>query len=186
MSPYSSAPRRGYAMVHHTGAPSSHTHYDNRYCQYGYDFTVDRNGTIYVCGTRWQQSSGAHAIGCNCRAVGIAMHGCFGGCPSGNVSAPSKAQECAVAFLLSHLGTPDLASRLLPHRHCGYWNPCGSSNPTHTVCCGTNFTTTSTVNFNWNAAGVSLRERIRNYRRNWDSHHCCDPSNQVCPTEVRS
>ena len=52
---------------------------------------------------RWNDDHGAHAECCNCKATGIMLNGCFGGCSSGNVSRPSAAQECSLAYIFYHL-----------------------------------------------------------------------------------
>lgn len=190
MSHYSSTPRNDYAVMHHAGVANSHEVYDDRYCESGYDFTIDRAGNIYVCRNnddtfyRWEHTppDGAawHASGCDCDAIGIMMHGCFGGCGSGDVSGPSERQECSFAFLLSHLEVADLASRLRPHRYCAPENPCNHADPTFTVCPGDNFTAASSDY--WNNSGRTLRDRIRQRRRNWDEHNCCHhPSTGRCP-----
>lgn len=181
MSHYSSAPRRGYVIIHHSGGPNTHTVEDGRFCTSGYDFTVSRAGRIFVCRNnadtywRWQRTPSAgsvwHASGCDCLAMGICMHGCFGGCTSGNVSSPSKSQECSVGYLISHLRTPSYASRVRPHANCKSWNPCDHSNPLTTVCPGRNYTTST----DWNSAGRALRDRLRKWH-NWDGYGCCDPA----------
>jgi hypothetical protein len=133
VSHYSSASRSNHVVLHHTGGANNHTIETNQFCNFSgghYDFAVTRQGRIFVCASSsgnqyWNDTNGAHALRCNCRAIGIVMHGCFGGCSSGNVSGPSEAQECAVAFLLSHLDPPDTADRLRPHANCCSWNPCG-------------------------------------------------------------
>lgn len=177
MSHYSDSPRKGYVVIHHTGGFDNHEIETNQFCNFSgggsYDFAVTRQGRIFVCsdsgGALWRRMTGEHALGCNCRAVGIVMHGCFGGCdPGGNVSGPSEEQECAVAFLMSHLETPDEAGRVRPHANCVSWSPCGGGSGTD--CPGTNFTSGGT---NWNSTGRSLRDRIRGRRRNWDRNDCC-------------
>lgn len=171
MGHYSSASRKGYVMIHHTGSPDSHLDNSTNYCSSGYDFHVRRNGDIVTC-SRWNDSSGAHAKGCNCASIGIMMNGCFGGCASGNVSGPSHDQKCGVAYLISHLNTPDEASRIRPHRRCASWNPCNDPSPTSTVCCGTEFTTSSTTS-KWNAKGDGLVDDLRTKRRRFDVYGCC-------------
>lgn len=183
MSHYSTCPRKAYIILHHTGSPNSHTVFDDRFCDSGYDFTIDRNGRIYVCinpvgNPRWTSSNVAHARGCNCTTVGIAVHGCFGGCTSGNISSLNAAQICAVGFLWAHLGTAASTSRLRPHRHCFYWQPCGTG--TSTVCCGTNYTAASSSNHSFNSAGVTLRQTILARRNSWISNGCCNPATDPC------
>jgi hypothetical protein len=183
MSHYSSSPRKGYVVIHHSGGPNNHTIETNAFCNFSgggsYDFAVTRQGRIFVCsdsdGVLWRRTTGEHALGCNCRAVGIVMHGCFGGCGSGNVTAPSEAQECSVAFLMSHLETPDEASRVRPHANCVSWSPCGGG--TSTVCPGTRFTSGSS----WNSTGRAFRDRLRSRRRNWDNRDCCFGDPERCP-----
>jgi hypothetical protein len=170
MGHYSSASRKGYIMLHHTGSPNSHLDETTTYCQH-YDFQVKRSGAIVVC-DRWDAASGAHAAGCNCKAIGIMMMGCFGGCSSGNVEGPSGDQKCSVAYLIAHLGTPDEATRIRPHRRCASWNPCNDPNPTNTVCCGTEFTTGTTTS-KWNTKGDNLVDDLRTKRRRWDAYNCC-------------
>lgn len=183
MGHYSSAPRRGYVIIHHTGSPNSHLVTDGRWCSSGYDFTIDANGRIYVCksndGTfyRWTRNTGGavwHASGCDCVSIGIMLHGCFGGCSSGNVSGPTYRQKCSAGYLLAHLRTPDEAARVRPHRNCRTWNPCRHPNPLTTVCPGSNFVGST----DWNSAGVALRDDIRYRRRQWDLYGCCQPP---CP-----
>lgn len=169
MSHYSNAPRRSHVIVHHTGSPNAHQDSSTNFCYAGYDFHIRYGGNIVVCG-RWDNTTGEHAIGCNCEGMGIMLNGCFGGCSSGNLQRPSDAQECSLAYLVAHLKTPDYASRIVPHRHCYYWNPCNSSNPTSTVCCGTNLTSPSTT-YHWDANGADFRDRVRTKRRHWDA--CC-------------
>lgn len=183
MSHYATAPRRPYVMVHHTGAPNAHLDNTSVYCNYdggkGYDFQIRWDGTIVNCG-RWDDANGAHALGCNCDAIGIMLMGCFGGCSSGNVTAPSAAQECSLAYLIAHLGTPGTTDRLRPHANCASWNPCDNPNPTATVCPGTNLTTTNTTNLNWDSAGVSFRNRVLNKRTCWLNFCKCSCSGS-CP-----
>lgn len=182
MSHYAGAPRRAYVMVHHAGYANAHQDNTSVLCDpngVAYDWQIRWDGSILTCGV-WDDTVGQHARGCNCEAIGVVLMGCFGGCKSGNVTAPGSAQECSLAYLISHLGTADIASRYRPHRNCFYWNPCASPNPTATVCCGTNLTTTSTTNQNWNAAGVAFRDRVRVKRRNWDAKCCCSCTNG-CP-----
>ena len=170
MSHYSAAPRRSYVIVHHTGAPNAHQDYSTNYCQYGYDFFVRYDGQIIVCGN-WNGSTGTHALGCNCNSVGIMLNGCFGGCASGNLAAPSSAQECSLAYLLAHLRMPTYATRLRPHRNCFFWNPCGGG--ADTLCCGANLTQAAAANESWSSSGISFRNRVLNKRANWDAHCCC-------------
>jgi len=186
MSHYSSAPRRGWVLLHHTAGGNDHTVEDGRFCNSGYDFTVSREGRIFVCGSRWQQASGAHAIGCNCQAIGIAMHGCFGdgpgtcGCAGagGGVASPTPIQRCSVAYLIAHLGTPLAQSRLRPHSNCFAWNPCESDDPTATCCPGWNYTSDTT---NWNASGQILRNSLLGMAQTYRDHGCCQTP---CPDPV--
>ena len=157
MSHWSSAPRRGVAVIHHTGSPDVHTNYSTGYCASGYNFFVRYNGQIVVC-ARWSSSSGAHALCCNCASTGIMMNGCFGGCSSGNIPGPSRDQECSVAYIISHLGVLADANNVKPHRNCYAWRPC-CGNPTSTVCCGTNLTSPSTT-YNCSAAADAFVNRV--------------------------
>jgi hypothetical protein len=176
MGHYSSAPRGNYVVLHHTGGANNHTIESNNFCNFSdghYDFAVTRNGRIFVCASSsgnqyWNDATGAHARGCNCAAIGIVMHGCFGGCSSGNVSGPSEAQECAVAFLFSHIEIPDTVSAIRPHANCSVWDECGGASG-GTVCPGTRFTSGT----GWNDNGRALRDRLRSRRRNWDRNDCC-------------
>lgn len=176
MGHYSSSPRNSDVVLHHVGGPNTHTVETNDFCVFDggrYDFAVTRQGRIFVCANSsgnpmWQQSNGAHGgAGCN-SWIGIVMHGCFGGCASGNVSEPSEAQECAVAYLMSHLESGTAAGNLRPHAGC-------ASNGT--VCPGANFTSGSS----WNSTGQTLRDRIRSRRSNWDTQDCCFSDPQLCP-----
>lgn len=179
MSHYSSAPRKNYIMLHHTGAPNSHTS-TSSFCSSGYDFTVNRDGRIHVC-SWWDDASGRANSGCYDTVTSIHMTGCFGGCSYGNVSGPSKNQECSVAYLIAHLKTPDYAHRIRPHAYCAHWNPDGHPSPLATRCCGHEFTTNSSSNYSWSSKGLQLRDRIRKRRQNWDDRACCDPWNDHCP-----
>lgn len=184
MSHYSTAPRRGYVMVHHAGYPNAHLDNTQVFCNYdggkSYDFQIRWDGTIVRCAA-WDDAVGAHALGCNCQAEGILLMGCFGGCTSGNVAAPSAAQECSLAYVMAHLGTSGVSDRLRPHRNCSYWNPCANPSPTATECPGRNLTNTSTTNQNWNADGVAFRNRILSKRTCWLAHCRCSCSGQ-CPS----
>lgn len=184
-SRYSRAPRRAYVMVHHAGFPNAHQDNTSVYCDpngVAYDWQIRWDGAILTCSV-WDDTVGQHARGCNCQAIGIVLMGCFGGsaCQGGSLLQPSNAQECSLAYLISHLGTADIASRYRPHANCFYWNPCASPNPTATVCCGTNLTTTSTTNNNWNTAGVAFRDRVRAKRRPWDLYGSCSQFTPGCP-----
>jgi hypothetical protein len=180
VSHYSSSPREDNVVIHHTAG----AHHNNNTCSFGdgsYDFAVGNLGTIYVCahssGTPyWQRQHGAHALngGCNSDSIGIVMNGCFG-CGGSHPTNPTEAQRCAVAFLISHLGTPNFASRHRPHAWChaqdGSW----------TACPGANFTSSGTTS-KWSSAGASLRDGIRNMRTNWDAGGCCfPPGDPRCP-----
>jgi hypothetical protein len=171
MPHYSTAPRRGYVIVHHTGSPNAHLNTTTDFCTSGYDFFVRYNGQIIVC-SRWPNSTGAAARGCNCIGESIMLTGCFGGCASGNLSAPSYSQECSLAFLISHLGTPVGTDRIRPHRRCYYWNPCNEG-PTGTVCPGTNLTTTSGTT-KWSSAGTEFVNRVNTWRQNEDECGTCN------------
>lgn len=192
--PYSDSPRSDLVVIHHTGSANAHNVYDSRFCSAGYDFTIDRNGNLYVCATpggqpRWELENGVHASGCDCEAIGIMMHGCFGGttCGGSDPAAPSKAQECRVGALLVLLGTPATASHIRPHAFCNPQNPCSHASPLATVCCGTNYTSGGTAaNQYWNASGVSLRNRFLLWRSNYINHNCCDPNDGPCPVSTES
>jgi len=163
------SPRKTWIMVHHAGIPNSDKYTDpctacsclGGGCSnpHEYDFCIDRAGDICVTdgtGTpRWMLDNGAHAKGCNCKAVGIMLQGCFGGCSYGNVSAPSDIQLCSLAYLSLQLGTAADLNHHRPHRRCASWNPCDDPNPTITVCCGTYLTTNSDTD-KWNATGEAL------------------------------
>lgn len=173
MSHYSSSPRKAYVILHHTAGAFDSV---NRcYFDSGtYDFSVGRNGRIFVCAhssgqAYWRRSWGAHAGPCNDK-IGIVMNGCFG-CGGSHPTWPTGAQECAVAFLLSHLGTPGGHTRLRPHARCKA-----------TKCPGETFTKNGDPTTKWNRNGVTLRDRIRSRRRNWDSNSCCHPAGDPrCP-----
>lgn len=177
MTHYSSAPRRGWIMVHHTGSPNSFDDTTTNYCDAGYDFHIRKGGAIVTC-SRWDDSHGAHARGCNCQTMGIMLNGCFGGCSYGNTAQPSTAQECSLAYLWHHLGTPLVEGRLRPHRACYYWNPCNDPSPTSTVCCGTNLTTSAAGNHRWNSNGVSFRNRVMQKVSYWGYYGRCEPGGQ--------
>jgi hypothetical protein len=179
MSHWDNAPRRNYIMVHHTGSPNAHQDNSTNYCSSGYDFHIRWGGEIVVC-ARWNDSTGAHASGCNCKAIGVMLNGCFGGCSSGNVTRPSNAQECSLAYIFFHLNTPVDTDRMRPHRACYYWNPCNDPSPTSTVCCGANLTDANKPGQNrWSDLGVSFRNDVFEKRRWWAENGCCDPS--PCP-----
>jgi hypothetical protein len=183
MSHWAAAPRRAYVMVHHAGYPNAHLDNTSVFCPssgISYDFQIRWDGTIIVCGA-WDDATGRHALGCNCEAEGVLLMGCFGGCSSGNVAGPSASQECSLAYVIAHLGTPGITDRVRPHRNCFYWNPCDNPNPTSTVCCGTNLTTTSTTNQNWNSTGVAFRNRVLSKRTCWLSTCHCNCTGQ-CPS----
>lgn len=156
MSHYVNTARNSVIIVHHTGTPNAHTSTTD-YCPFGYDATVTYNGVIKIC-SRWSDGTGAHASGCNCNTMGIMLYGCFGGCPSGNISGPSQAQECSLAYLWSHMVGTIIRDRLCPHRRCHYWAPCASAG--YTECCGNNLCSDSGTNFHWNSTGVALRNRV--------------------------
>jgi len=154
---YGDSPRKGYIVVHHAGYPNAHQNTDpctacNVPGDHVYDFCIDYAGDICDTG-RWDDTTGAHALGCNCNTVGIMLQGCFGGCSYGNVSGPSYAQKCSLAYLSLHLTTSATLNRHRPHRRCYYWNPC-AGDPGTTVCCGTNLTTGSGSDTDkWNSTG---------------------------------
>ena len=177
MSHWSTAPRKAYIMVHHTGVPNADQDTTTNYCESGYDFFVRWGDTIVVC-ARWNDDHGAHASGCNCKATGIMLNGCFGGCSSGNVSRPSAAQECSLAYIFYHLGTPVDTDRFRPHAACYYWNPCQDPSPTYTVCCGTHLTDQNAVaNHRWSSGtGLDFRSNVFQKRRWWEVNGCCSSS----------
>ncbi len=179
MSHYSSAPRRSYVVVHHTGVGNAHQDYSTNYCQSGYDFQIRYNGQIVVCSS-WKWASGNHAWGCQCR-LGIMLNGCFGGCSSGNLSAPSSAQECSLAYLLAHLKTVDSVDRLRPHRNCGYWLCSNTTAASNTECCGRNLTAATASNYSWSSAGLNFNNRVRLKRRAWDATCSCSGTYNRCP-----
>ncbi|HYU58674.1 MAG TPA: N-acetylmuramoyl-L-alanine amidase [Actinomycetota bacterium] len=177
---YQGAPRADWIMVHHTGAPNAHLETDACADCYYYDFCIDRSGDICVNG-RWDDSTGAHARGCNCRAVGIMLYGCFGGCNGGNVSAPSNAQLCSLAWLSLHLGTTADVNHHKPHARCASWNPCDDPNPTITVCCGDYLTEphySGDAN-KWSTTGESLMRDMLTYRSRL-ARGCSCFSGQAC------
>lgn len=176
MTHLSGAPRAGYLMIHHTGIANAHQDTTTNFCVDGYDFFVRYGGAIVTC-ARWADAQGGHASGCNCKTEGIMMNGCFGGCASGNISGPSAAQECSVAWLMAHLNTPFDEPRFRPHRACATWNPCSDPSPTITVCCGSNLTS-DTGSYKWNAAGLDFRTRIWSKASNWKAWGCCQ--GKVC------
>lgn len=174
---YETSPRKAWVMVHHAGIANSHTNTDPcTSCsdlvgsdQHEYDFCVDAAGDICVpagSGTpRWKLTGGAHAHGCNCKAVGVMLQGCFGGCASGNASAPTDRQLCSLALLSLELTTKADLNHHRPHRRCSYWNPCGVSSPTATICPGSNLTTSSASDTDkWNATGESLMLKMLDMR----------------------
>lgn len=185
MRAYESSPRNGWVIIHHAGSPNSHQVYDDRYCESGYDFTVDRSGHVYVCRNnadtfyRWTRKPPAgevwHASGCDCQAIGIQMHGCFGGCASGNVNGPSFSQKCTVASIMYQLNMPTGELRVRPHAACHSWNPCDHPSPITTVCPGSNFTDSN----GWDSNGITLRDDLRAKRQNMETYGCCNPP---CPT----
>lgn len=178
MGHWAGAPRAGHVIAHHTAS----YHYDlsTNWCPYGYDFFIRYNGQLVVCSS-WAYSWNNHATGCACNTIGVAWVGCFGGgwCTQNGLptTGPNANQKCMMGYVLAHLRTPDYASRLRPHANCYYWNPCAQA-PGTTECCGTNYTTCCGTNYNWNASGVTLRDSVRQYRRNWDTYGCC---NAPCP-----
>jgi len=181
MSHYHNPDRDYGVIIHHTGGPGNHTVETNAFCSRqgaSYDFTVTRQGRIYVCRHHthdyllWQRNQGEHCgnTWCNQHFMGIGMHGCFGGdvCADTDPGGPSEAQECAVAFLMSHTNVPTGADRTRPHaRH----------RDAGTDCPGTNFT----AGRDWNANGRALRDRLRSRRANWDNFDCCFPGDWRCP-----
>lgn len=189
MSHWSTAPRKGWVIIHHAGSANSHTVYNGSFCASGYDFTIDRDGHIYVCRNnadtfyRWKKNIPAgevwHASGCDCQAIGIMMHGCFGGCTSGNVAGANENQKCSAGYIMSHLDMPNYdLIRIRPHAACHDWNPCNHSNPKTTQCPGDNYT--GPDHAGWNDNGLTLRQQLANKRAIWDQHTCCDPP---CPPD---
>lgn len=177
---FDDAPRAGYIMVHHSGYPNAHLEENSCEVCSAYDFCIDRAGDICSSG-RWDDSSGAHAYGCNCKATGVMLYGCFGGCTSGNVPGPSDAQLCSLAYLSLHLGTPDGLWSHRPHRRCSYWNPCDVSNPTVTVCPGTYLATGDASDGNkWTDTGEALINKMLVYRSRL-ARGCACYWEQTCP-----
>jgi hypothetical protein len=106
------APKLRFAIVHHTAGGNSYTrdqapavvkaiqlyHVEgNGWNDIGYNFLVDRFGTIYEgrYGGADRNVVGAHALGFNSGSVGVAVLGTYG------KSAPSQAAQDAVARLLA-------------------------------------------------------------------------------------
>jgi hypothetical protein len=179
VAPVAHGGRHSYVVVHHTGGKNAHLDTTSDYCSSGYDFFIRADGEIVVCGRR-DDPVGRHAQGCNCAATGVMLNGCFGGCEEGNVERPTERQECSLAHVLRQLGTPDEDGRIVPHRYCAHWNPCGNPAPTRTFCCGTNLTTDDT-RLRWNAEGDAFVARVRQKRRNLEHLGCCTPP---CPQAV--
>jgi hypothetical protein len=111
-APPTYAPRLRFAIVHHTAGANSYTRDQapavvkaiqlyhvkgNGWNDIGYNFLVDRFGTIYEgrYGGIDRNVVGAHALGFNTGSVGIAVLGTYG------TSAPSQATQDAVARLLA-------------------------------------------------------------------------------------
>jgi hypothetical protein len=106
------APSLRFAIVHHTAGRTSYTRAEaaaivkgiqlyhvqgNGWNDIGYNFLVDRFGTIYEGrhGGIDRNVVGAHALGFNTGSVGVAVLGTFGG------AAPPKAAQDALANLLA-------------------------------------------------------------------------------------
>jgi hypothetical protein len=111
-APPSYAPGVRFAMVHHTAGRNVYTRAEaaaivraiqvyhvqgNGWNDIGYNFLVDRFGTIYEgrYGGIERNVVGAHALGFNTGSVGVALLGTYG------TTAPSRAAEEAVAKLLA-------------------------------------------------------------------------------------
>lgn len=167
-SHFSSSPRNNWIMVHHAGYANSHENTNpctscNDPGDHTYDFCIDRAGDICNTG-RWDESTGAHAKGCNSCSIGIMLHGCFGGCSSGNVGGPSDSQLCSLAYLSLHLKTPAQRNNHRPHARCHHWKcGCNSCDATVTACPGTNLATHNTTN-HWTNQGESAMDRMLNMR----------------------
>ncbi len=106
------APSLRFAIVHHTAGRTSYTRAEaaaivkgiqlyhvqgNGWNDIGYNFLVDRFGTVYEGrhGGIDRNVVGAHALGFNTGSVGVAVLGTFGG------AAPPKAAQDALASLLA-------------------------------------------------------------------------------------
>jgi hypothetical protein len=111
-APPSYAPTVRFAIVHHTAGRTSYTRDEaaamvkaiqlyhvqsNGWNDIGYNFLVDRFGTIYEgrYGGIDRNVVGAHALGFNTGSVGVAVLGTYGD------GAPTKAAQDAVAKLLA-------------------------------------------------------------------------------------
>jgi hypothetical protein len=111
-APPTYAPRLRFAMVHHTAGRNDYTRAQapavvkaiqlyhvqgNGWNDIGYNFLVDRFGTVYEgrYGGIDRNVVGAHALGFNTGSVGIAVLGTYGS------AAPSRAAQDSVARLLA-------------------------------------------------------------------------------------
>jgi hypothetical protein len=111
-APPAYAPDVRFAIVHHTAGRNDYTRAEapaivrgiqvfhvqgNGWNDIGYNFLVDRFGTIYEgrYGGTDRNVVGAHAMGFNTGSVGIALLGTYGG------SAPSAAAQEAIARLIA-------------------------------------------------------------------------------------
>ena len=111
-APPTYAPKLRFATVHHTAGANGYTRAQapavvraiqlyhvkgNGWNDVGYNFLVDRFGTIYEgrYGGIDRNVVGAHALGFNAGSVGVAVLGTYGG------SAPSPEAQSAVARLLA-------------------------------------------------------------------------------------
>lgn len=169
---WANAARRDYITLHHVGGSGTQykdpcpyaAPYEN--CRTGaminlYDFAVNGDGKIAV-GGRYTNPAGCHAKSCNCKATGIVMLGCFGGC-SGAENVATAAQKCGVGYVWRQTGIERRAEKLKPHRWCNATDPCGSGD-SGTSCPGTRYTTGGDPNTDyWNSNGLALRRDILNY-----------------------
>jgi hypothetical protein len=111
-APPTYAPKLRFAIVHHTAGKNDYTRAEapaivkgielyhvkgNGWNDIGYNFLVDRFGTIYEgrYGGIDRSVVGAHALGFNTGSVGVAVLGTYGS------AAPSRAAQDAVASLLA-------------------------------------------------------------------------------------
>ena len=176
MGIYGNAARKTFIALHHAGAAG--TQYNNP-APYAapytgcatngnrYDFVVNGYGTIAV-GARYTNPQGCHAITCNCQATGICMLGCFGGC-GGSGDIVTLPQGCGVGYVWAETEIPLQSTKLKPHRYCDNARPCGGSY-LGTVCCGTQYTNSSSTNDYWSAAGLTLRNDLLTLATNF--HNC--------------
>lgn len=195
MSHFSSAPRKDFATIHHTSGRSHHNVTDCRFCDSGYDFTVFRDGRFCTCRDsvtgeeRWRLRvrSGEtwHAAGCDCRSIGIGLHGRFQESWGWWPTRMHINQACTIAYLMNHVGIFRTRQRIRPHAECATWDssdPCPHPCPTRTVCPGWTYIEnqgTRSIRCNgswitadvrrWNTVGHNMTVQINDMRANWSS-----------------